>query len=106
MARKNRPGAAKDALGRQRATTRRGAPGKRFVGERARQSREARRQELERVVRMAEEHHHEELREASVTGILVELVVDSLRLASSLITAPFRILEAARRSRAKVAPER
>ncbi len=99
MARKNRPGAAKDALGRQRATTRRGAPGKRFVGERARQSREAKRQELERVVRMAEDHRLEELEETSVTSVLVELFVDSLRLASSLVLAPFRILEAVRRSR-------
>ncbi len=93
-------------MGQEAARLRRGAPGKRYVGERAGQARQARRQELERVVRMAEEHHHEELREASVTGILVELVVDSLRLASSLITAPFRILEAARRSWARSAPER
>ncbi len=99
MARKNRPGAAKDTMGRQVASLRRGAPGKRFVGERAGQAREAKRQELERVVRMAEEHRHEELEAASVTSILVDLFVDSLRLANSLITAPFRILEAARRGR-------
>ncbi len=99
MARKNRPGAAKDTMGQQEARLRRRAPGKRFVGERAGQSREAKRQELDRVVRMAEEHRREELEQASVTGILVELFVDSLRLASSLITAPFRILEAARRGR-------
>ncbi len=99
MATKNRPRAAKDAVGQEAASLRRGAPGKRFIGERQAQSREARRQELDRVVRMAEEHHREELREASVTDVLVELFVDSLRLASSLITAPFRILQAVRRGR-------
>ncbi len=99
MARKNRPGAAKDPMGRQEAGLRRGAPGKRFVGERAAQSREAKRQELERVVRMADEHRREELQAASVTSIVVELLVDSVRLANSLITAPFRILQAARRGR-------
>ncbi len=99
MARKNRPGAAKDTMGRQEAGLRRGAPGKRFVGERARQAREAKRQELERVVRMAEQHRREELQQASVTGILVEVFVDSLRLSNSLVRAPFRILEAARRGR-------
>ncbi len=99
MATRNRPRAAKDTVGQEAARLRRGAPGKRFIGERAAQSREAKRQELDRVVRMAEERHREELREASVTGILVELFVDSLRLASSLLTAPFRILEALRRGR-------
>jgi hypothetical protein len=98
MATRNRPRAAKDTLGQEAARLRRGAPGKQFIGERASQSRTARRQELDRVVQMAEEHHREELREASVTDILVELFVDSLRLASSLITAPFRILEAVRRA--------
>jgi hypothetical protein len=97
MATRNRPRAAKDTMGQEAARLRRGAPGKRFIGERAAQSREAKRQELDRVVRMAEEHHKEELRKASVTDVVVELFVDSLRLASSLITAPFRIMEAIRR---------
>lgn len=88
-------------MGQERARLRRGAPGKRFVGERATQSRQARRQELERVVRMADDHRREERERLSVTGILVELFVDSLRLASSLIQAPYRILEAMRRGRAE-----
>jgi hypothetical protein len=102
MATRNRPGAAKDTLGREPASLRRGAPGgKRFIGERAGQAREAKRQQLERVVRMAEEHRCEEREAASVTAILVELFVDTLRLASSLVTAPFRILEAVRKGRAE-----
>jgi len=77
--------------------TMRGAPGKRFVGERARQSREAKRQEVERVVRMAGEHRREELQGTSAMSVLVELFVDSLRLAGALVQAPFRILGAVRR---------
>jgi hypothetical protein len=88
-------------MGQEKARLRRGAPGKRYIGERATQSREAKRQELERVVRMADDHRREERERVSVTGILVELFVDSLRLASSLIQAPFRILEAVRRGRAE-----
>ena len=99
MATRNRPGAGKDTMGQEAAKLRRGAAGKRFVGERAAQSRQARRQEVARVVQMAEEHHREELREASVTDSLVELFVDSLRLGNSLLTAPFRILAAVRRAR-------
>ncbi len=85
-------------MGQQAANLRRGAPGKKFVGERAAQSRAAKRQELDRVVRMAEEHRREERAEASVTGVLVDLFVDFLRLGSSLVLAPFRILDALRRS--------
>jgi hypothetical protein len=99
MATRHRPRAAKDTLGQQAARLRRGAPGKRFIGERAGQAREAKRQELERVVRMAEDHRSEEREHASVTAILVDLFVDSIRLASSLVLAPFRILEAVRRGR-------
>src|SRR5512147_1359797 len=98
MATRNRPGSARDTMGQQAANVRRGAPGKKYVGERAAQSRAAKRQQLDRVVRMAEEHRREELHEASVTGVLVDLFVDFLRLGSSLVLAPFRILDALRRS--------
>ncbi len=108
MASKMRPGSERDALGQQVANIRRGAPGKRFVGERAAQSRQAKRQEVDRVVRMAEEDaevkrheaHREELRQESVAEILVDLVLDSYRLARAFAFAPFRILEAVRRARA------
>ncbi len=99
MATRNRPRAAKDTIGQEAARLRQRAPGKRFIGARAAQSREAKRQELDRVVRMAEEHHREELRETSVTEVLIELVVDSVRLANTVITAPFRIAGALRRHR-------
>jgi len=111
MARKIRPGGERDALGQQAAGLRRGAPGKRFVGERATQSRQAKRAELDRVVRMAEvaesgarEREHErrleELRGESVAQIVVELVTGSYRLAWTFALAPFRILAALRRGRA------
>ncbi len=104
-----RPGAERDALGQQAAGLRRGAPGKRFVGERAAQSRQAKRQEVERVVRMAEEdaaeRHREELSEESVASVLAELVVDSFRLARTFALAPFRIMAALRRLRGGRAAE-
>ncbi len=108
MARKMRPGAERDTLGQQAAGLRRGAPGKRFVGDRATQSRQAKRAEVNRVVRMAEddarEREHErrldELRQESVAQIVVELVTDSYRLARTFALAPLRILAALRRARA------
>ncbi len=107
MASKMRPGAERDTLGQQAAGVRRGAPGKRFVGERAAQSRQAKREEVARVVRMAEEdarerdheRRFEELKQESVAQIVVELVVDSYRLARTFALAPIRILNALRRSR-------
>ncbi len=106
MASKMRPGAERDTLGQQAAGLRRGAPGKRFVGDRATQSRQAKRAELNRVVRMAEdaqEREHEDrleaLREESVAQIVVELVTDSYRLARTFALAPLRILAALRRAR-------
>jgi hypothetical protein len=105
MAKKMRPGAEGGALGQQAAGLRRSAPGKRFVGERAAQSRQAKRQELERVVRMAEEDAAEKrlehLREESVSTIVLELVVESFRLARAFALAPLRILDALRRVRAE-----
>ncbi len=102
-----RPGADRDTLGQQAADLRRSAPGKRYVGDRAGQSRRAKRQELARVVHMAEEDARErrleQLRGEAVTQIAVELFVDSYRLARTFALAPFRILAALRRARG--APE-
>lgn len=92
-----RPGSAKDVVGLDSARMRRGAPGRRFVGDRAAQAREARQQELERVHQMVEDDRREKRDEASIPGILADLVVDSLRLARAIVAAPFRILEAVRR---------
>jgi hypothetical protein len=102
MAVKNRPGAARAALGQQEARTRRGAPGRRFVGEGAEQSAKARRDERERVGRMAEidaaQRRADELG-TPVSAILAELVQDSVDLGRSLVSAPFRIVAALRRPR-------
>lgn len=53
MATKKRRGAAKGTYARQEAARKRGAAGKRFVGETAAQSAEARKQERKKVARMA-----------------------------------------------------
>lgn len=102
MARKNRPGAAREAFARERAQVRRGAPGKRFVGEAAEQRRAAKRAELATVERMSE--IDAALRRADdvgepVSAILAELVQDAARLVRSLVAAPFRIVVAMRQSR-------
>jgi hypothetical protein len=96
MAAKIRPESARETVARQRAQTRRGAPGKRFIGERARQSEAARRAELEQVERMAERDAAQRRARTPVTAILVELVADALKLARSLVSAPFRIFQALR----------
>ncbi len=87
----------------QVADLRRGAPGgKRFVGETAAQSQQARRNQREKVERMAEisaaERRATEI-EVPVSAILAELVQDALRLARTLVLAPFRIAQAIRRPR-------
>jgi multidrug resistance efflux pump len=103
MASRNRPGSEKDMLSQQEADVRRGAPGgKRFVGDNAAQSQRARRAQREKVERMAEidsaERTVQELG-TPVSAILAELVQDSLRLARTLVYAPFRIAQAMRRPR-------
>ena len=100
MAVKNRPGSAKRAMGVQEAQFRRGAPGKRFIGETAQQSARAREAERERVERMAEvddARHRAEEAEVPVSAILAELIQDATRLARTLLAAPFRIAHALRR---------
>ncbi len=102
MARKNRPRAARETLARQQAQTRRGAPGKRFIGERSAQSEAARREETAVVERMAEVdaavRRAEELG-TPVAAILAELVENTVRLVRSLVAAPFRIVQALRHPR-------
>lgn len=87
-------------MGQQEAAARRGAPGKRFIGETASQSARARRTEQKKVARMAEiasaEQRSEEIGEP-VSAILAELVSDVLHLARTLAGAPFRIANALRR---------
>jgi hypothetical protein len=102
MAVKNRPGAAKRAMGQQEARFKRSAPGKRFIGEAAEQSERARSEVRKKVERMAEidaaTHRAEEIG-VPVSAILAELVQDTVRLARTLGAAPFRIAHALRRPR-------
>lgn len=102
MGAKNRPGSAKDSFAQQQAATRRGAPGKRFIGETAAQSQRARREQTEKVERLVEVDRAERIAEDTpipISAILAELVQDTLRLARSLVYAPFRIVQAVRRPR-------
>lgn len=99
MASKMRPRSAKETVRREAAELRRGAPGKRFIGERASQAREARQAELAEVTRMAGEAHREEIRETPLGAMLVDLAVDWLRFGLSLAFTPFRLLGAVRRWR-------
>jgi hypothetical protein len=102
MAVKNRPGSAKETLRQQQAAFRRGAPGKKFIGDTAEQSRRDHRAEIERAARMAEVDGARRVADETpvpVAAILAELVQDSLRLARTLWLAPFRIAQAMRRPR-------
>lgn len=106
MANKMRPGSQGNVLGQEAANLRRGAPGKRFIGERAAQAREAKQEELAKVTQLAgeaaqaaEARRREERAEESVVGILVGLAVESYRLAKAFALAPFRIVDAVRRTR-------
>jgi hypothetical protein len=96
---KNRPGSARDAMGQQQALSRRGAPGKRFIGETAEQSASARRAEREKVERMVEEDAERRKAAEPISAILIDLLEDSFRLARTLFWAPFRLANALRRPR-------
>lgn len=99
MAVKNGPEAAREAVARQQAQTRRGAPGKRFIGDRAGQSEAARLAQRKKVERMAERDSAVRRAEAIGTPVMVilaELVQDAVRLTRSLVAAPFRIIQALR----------
>jgi hypothetical protein len=102
MAARNRPGSAKQALAQQAAGFRRGAPGKRYVGETSDQSARAKASERKRVARMAEidsaRRRAEEVGEP-VSAVLAELVQEVVRVAWTLASAPFRIVAAVRRAR-------
>jgi hypothetical protein len=99
MAVKNRPDSARQTLARQKTQTRRGAPGKRFIGEQAGQSESARLAERHKVERMAERDSATRRAEEigiPLAAIIAELIENTVRLARSLMAAPFRILGALR----------
>jgi hypothetical protein len=99
MASKRRGRSAKQTLSRQRAETRRRAPGKKFIGETQAQSAAAREAERRKVERMAEVDAA--LRRADEIGVPIvavaaELVQDAVRIATTLASAPFRLALALR----------
>lgn len=86
-------------MGQQAAQARRGAPGRRFIGDTAAQSLQARQAQRKRVERMAEIDGAERRAEAlgePISAILAELVEDAVRLVRTLVAAPFRIAQALR----------
>jgi hypothetical protein len=94
---KNRPGSAKSAMGRQEADFRRGAPGKKFIGETAEQARgavDAQRKKVHRMAEIASARKVAEELGMPISAILAELVQDSLRLARTLSLTPFRLAQA------------
>lgn len=90
----NRPDAAREELRRQEARTRRGAPGKRFIGDAAGQSGAARRAERRKVGQMASEARAARRAAEPMSAILAELVENAYQLARTLATAPIRIVRA------------
>jgi hypothetical protein len=93
------PGEDKSALRQQAAGFKRGAPGKRFIGETADQSATAKRTTRKKIERMAEveaaQRRAEELGEP-ISAVFAELIADALKLGRTLATAPFRIAAAMR----------
>ncbi len=88
------PDSAKQELRRQETQTRRGAPGKRFIGGTAAQSANARRAELRKVERMAKADAEARRTAEPVVVAVVALVEDAFQLARSLALAPFQIARA------------
>lgn len=84
-------------MGKQQAGDRRGAPGKRFIGDTAEQSRGARDAERKKVGRMAEVDSARRVAEElgmPISAVLAELVQDTLRLARTLSLTPLRLAQA------------
>lgn len=85
-------------MGQQEAAFRRGAPGRRFIGDAAaRQSLDARQAERRKVERMAEidsaTRTADELG-TPISAVLAQLVQDSAKLVGVLLYAPIRIVQA------------
>ncbi len=102
MASKRRRKSAKETLSRQAAGFRRGAPGKRFIGETSAQSAADHLEEVRRAQRMAEIASARRRAEAvaePIEAVLAQLVQDAVRLARTVALAPFRIAAAWRRPR-------
>jgi hypothetical protein len=94
MASKKRRSSSKQALSRQRAETRRRAPGKRYVGENRKQSiqaKEAQRRTVARLVEVDAATRRAEEIGVPISAVMAELVDDAVKLARTLLMAPLRL---------------
>jgi hypothetical protein len=94
---KNRPGSSKQALKQQEAALRRGAPGRRFVGDARPQREEALRAEREKVHRMAEIDGARRVAERvgiPTIAMLADLAQSAVRIGGALVRAPFLLARA------------
>lgn len=91
---RKRPDAAREELRRQESRTRRGAPGKRFVGDAAGQSGAAKRAERRKVERLRWEEAAAQRAAEPLSAVLAELVENAYLLARTLAKAPVRIARA------------
>ncbi len=89
---------SKAALAQQRAELRRSARGKAHIGDDT-GSAAGRAAERERVHRLQEMQRRAFRRQEPITAIVADLVIDSFKLARTLITLPFRLAAALRGGR-------
>ena len=101
MARMRRE-SSRQAFGQQEAATRRGAPGRRFVGDANAQRERAVGAERKKVQRMAEIDGAERTAErvgVPVIAMLADVAQSAVRVGSLLVRAPFMIARAFLRAR-------
>ena len=99
---KKRRGSAKDAMGQQEAAFRRGAPGRRFIGDADAQRTKAVRAERKKVHRMAEVDSAERTAQTvgvPVIALVADLVQSAARIGGALARAPFMLARAFLRAR-------
>lgn len=99
---KMRRESSKHALGQQEAALRRGAPGRRFVGDSSGQRDKAVRAEREKVHRMAEvdeAHRTAERVGVPVIAMLADSAQRAVRIGGLLVRAPFLLARAFLRPR-------
>jgi hypothetical protein len=99
---KNRPSSAKQAIRQQEAATRRGAPGRRFIGDADRQRGAAVAAERKKVARMAEIDGARRTVESigtPVIAMLADVAQSAVRIGSMVVRAPFLVARAFLRQR-------
>jgi hypothetical protein len=99
---RNRRESSKQALGQQRAERRRGAPGRRFVGDASGQRDRAVRAEREKVHRMAEVDAAQRTAERvgiPVIAMLADVAQSAARIGGLLVRAPYLLARAFLRTR-------